>query len=88
MSGKKESLYSCAMAYGTMNLVVWHLAVVADACSSVVGIPTRPFTILVHHRSFFSGSSLLKLAIAEFVALMLRSWFVHGEAGRSSLHCF
>jgi hypothetical protein len=58
VSGKKESLYSCAMAYGTMNLAVWHLAVVADACSSVVGIPTRPFTILVHHRSFFSGSSL------------------------------
>ena len=46
VSGKKECLYSCAMAYGTMNLDVWPLVVVADVCNSVGGIPTRLFTIL------------------------------------------
>ena len=45
MSGKKECLYSCVLAYRTMNLAVWPLAVV-DACSSVGGVATRPFTIL------------------------------------------
>jgi hypothetical protein len=45
-SGKKEFLYSCVLAYGTMNLAVWPLAVVIDVCSSVGGIATRPFTIL------------------------------------------
>ena len=41
VSGKKECLYSCILAYRTMNL-----AVVVDVCSSVGGIATRPFTIL------------------------------------------
>ena len=60
VSGKKECLYSCVLAYRTMNLAVWPLAVVVDMCSPVGGIATRPFTILyiVHHRSFYSGSSL------------------------------
>ena len=46
VSGKKECVYSCVLAYGTMNLAVWPLAVVIDVCSSVGGIATRPFTIL------------------------------------------
>ena len=46
MSGKKEFLYSCVLAYRTMNLAVWPLAVVVDVCSFVGGITTRPFTIV------------------------------------------
>ena len=54
VSGKKECLYSCAMAYRSMNLAVWPLAVVADVCSSVGGTSTRLFTIVAFIRALLS----------------------------------
>ena len=89
VSGKKECLYSCVLTYGTMNLnLLYGLFLLLQMCVVLLVVQ-----LLGHSLSCTSSQllfwlfSLLKLVIAEFVALMLRYWFV-GNCSSGSRQIF